>query len=153
MTMYKKTDITHATKKSEEDYQKLIKEQGKVLYKLNKIIREKTSENNRLRKEMGHLRNINKVRATEKLNIKEMYDFKNIVISALRYSLGRRTYITVETANFIKEHPEVVDKRTKGVMLRDLEDYFSRRGDFYKDDKCDYEAWLDLKKWLEEVKE
>ena len=151
MTKFRKTDKVIATKSTEEDYQKLIKEQGKALYKLNQIIREKISEIKRLRHEMGHLRNVNKVKVTEKLSIKEMYDFKNIVISALRYSLGRRTYITVETAEFIKKHPKVVDERTKKIMLKDLENYFSKRDVFYRDDRCDYETWLDLKEWLEKV--
>ena len=47
----------------------------------------------------------------EKVNnniiIKDLHDFQDIIISALRYSLGRRTYITSETAEFIKKHNEI----------------------------------------------
>ena len=36
------------------------------------------------------------------MEIKNIYDFQDIVISALRYALGRRTYITKSTVDFIK---------------------------------------------------
>ena len=87
----------------------------------------------------------------EKLIIKNQYDFQDIVISALRYALGRRTYITLSTVDFIKEYPEIIDERVKQVMLRDLEDYFEDRKKWeYKDDECDYQVWLSLKNWLEQ---
>ena len=88
------------------------------------------------------------------LKIKSIYDFQDIVISALRYSLGRKTYITKSTADFIKEYPEIIDKRVKQVMLNDLEEYFNMRDNCYCiDDECDYNNWLDLKKWLEKIED
>ena len=85
------------------------------------------------------------------MKIKNIHDFQDIVISALRYALGRRTYITKSTANFIKEYPEIIDKRVKKVMLNDLEQYFNMRDNTYSiDDNCDYNTWLDLKEWLDE---
>lgn len=85
-----------------------------------------------------------------KLEIKDIHDFQDIVICALRYALGRRTYITQLTADFIKEYPEIIDERVKTVMLKDLEDYFAfRHVEMYVDDECDYRTWLDLKTWLE----
>ena len=56
LTKFRKTDRTAVTKNSDEDYKKVIEEQGKALYKLNQRIREKTREIKRLREEMGHLR-------------------------------------------------------------------------------------------------
>lgn len=86
------------------------------------------------------------------MEIKNIYDFQDIVISALRYTLGRRTFITQSTADFIKEYPEIIDKRVKHVMLNDLNEYFNMRDNCYRiDDDCDYNTWLDLKKWLEEI--
>lgn len=77
------------------------------------------------------------------------YDLKNIVISALRYSLGRKTYITYETSEFIMKHPELIDERVCIVMLRDLGRYFEDRKLWeYKDDKCDYDSWITLQNWL-----
>lgn len=76
-------------------------------------------------------------------------DLKDIVCCSLRYALGRRTYITSLVADYIMEHKELIDNRVKTIMLKDLDDYFENRNDYYKDDECDYQSWLKLKKWLE----
>ena len=57
------------------------------------------------------------------------YELQDMIISALRYAIGRRTYITEETCSFIKNHPEIINNRVKTVMLRDLENIKY----FYKD--------------------
>lgn len=81
--------------------------------------------------------------------IEVTHDLKNIVISALRYALGRRTYITQETAEFIMNNPDLIDERVCIVMLRDLGRYFEDRKLWeYKDDECDYQSWLALQNWL-----
>lgn len=77
---------------------------------------------------------------------------KDMIISALRYALGRRTYITSETAEFIKRYPELIDERVKSVMLRDLEEYFQKRESFKFDDECDYNTWKSLYNWLKGLK-
>lgn len=77
------------------------------------------------------------------------HDLKNIVISALRYALGRKTYITQETAEFIMSNPDLIDERVCIVMLRDIGRYFEDRELWqYKDDECDYKSWLALQNWL-----
>ena len=83
--------------------------------------------------------------------IKDLHDFQNIIISALRYSLGRRTYINSETADFIKKYSEIIDERVKKIMLKDLEEYFECRDIYYKDDECDYNTWKDLYEWLKKI--
>ena len=86
------------------------------------------------------------------IELKNDYVLKDMIICALRYSLGRRTYVTEETATFIKENPKLIDERVKSVMLRDLNEYFDKRTNSYHfDDECDYKVWLSLKKWLEEM--
>ena len=77
-------------------------------------------------------------------------DLKDIVICALRYALGRRTYVTFATAEFIMNNPDLIDKRVKKVMIKDLEEYFAYRDCYYNDDDCDYESWLRLYNWLGE---
>ena len=77
-------------------------------------------------------------------------DLKDIVCCSLRYALGRRTYITLLISGYIMEHPELIDERVKGIMLKDIEEYLECRNICYKDDECDYQSWLKLKKWLEE---
>lgn len=82
----------------------------------------------------------------------DVRDLKDMIISALRYALGRRTYITSETAEFIKRYPELIDERVKSVMLRDLEEYFQKRESFKFDDECDYNTWKGLYNWLKGLK-
>lgn len=77
-------------------------------------------------------------------------DLKDIVCCSLRYALGRRTYITLLISGYIMEHPELIDERVKGIMLKDIEEYLECRNIYYKDDECDYQSWLKLKNWLEE---
>ena len=82
-------------------------------------------------------------------------DLKDIVCCSLRYALGRKTYITSLVSDYIIDHPELIDERVKGVMLKDLENYFRcRKGTTTRfgkptDNDCDYQSWLRLKEWLE----
>lgn len=77
------------------------------------------------------------------------HELKDIVISALRYALGRRTYITQETSEFIMNNPNLIDERVCIVMLRDIGRYFEDRKLWeYKDDECDYQSWVALQNWL-----
>lgn len=76
------------------------------------------------------------------------YELQDVVISALRYAIGRKTYITGEVCEFIKKHPELIDKRVKMVMLRDLEDI----NKYYKEnDNIDRPYFIGLKLWLENL--
>lgn len=72
------------------------------------------------------------------------YELKDMIISALRYAIGRKTYITEETCSFIKKHPELIDKRVKEVMLRDLKDLDM----YYKETDTDYPIFKSLENWL-----
>lgn len=72
------------------------------------------------------------------------YDLRDIVISAFRYALGRKTYITLSTCDYIKEHKELIDKRVKDVLLRDLENLDM----YYAVNDPDYKVFLDFKIWL-----
>lgn len=49
------------------------------------------------------------------------YNLKDIIISAFRYALGRNSYITLSTCDYIKKHPEVIDERVKDVLNKYLE--------------------------------
>ena len=86
------------------------------------------------------------------IELKLDYVLRDMIISALRYALGRRTYITAETSEFIVENKAIIDSRMKQVMLRDLKEYLERRNKgFITDDKCDYEVWVNLYNWLNEL--
>lgn len=76
------------------------------------------------------------------------YELKDMIISALRYAIGSRTYITEETCSFIKEHPELIDRRVKEIMLSDLEGVHRY---YDKSDSIDLPAFISLKNWLEKL--
>jgi len=79
-------------------------------------------------------------------------DFGNICISALRYALGRRTYITSLTSDYLIEQARQhhFSSRVLTVMLQDLRRYFDDRETWeIKDDDCDYDSWCALHKELE----
>ena len=93
-------------------------------------------------------------------------DLGTIVICAVRYALGRQTYMPGLVQEFVMRHPEIVDKRVKGVMLEDIRiaDRITEYGrsdgsemviDGLGDTKIDRPGWLRFKEWLEtlEVKE
>ncbi len=72
------------------------------------------------------------------------YELQDIVLCALRYAIGRKTYVTLEVCEFIMKHPNLIDYRVKRVMLRDLEDLDR----YYKKDDIDYLPFDTLRKWL-----
>lgn len=63
---------------------------------------------------------------------------------AVRYALGRRTYITVVVSDFMIDSIGSMDKRTKEVMIRDIEECEDLEMD------CDEENWDKLLKKLKE---
>ncbi len=59
---------------------------------------------------------------------------QTIWICSLRYSLGRRTYITGVVSDFITDKIDELTPKTKSVMIRDIESC----------DDCDKESWMKL---------
>ena len=47
-------------------------------------------------------------------------DLRDIFISALRYSLHRKTYVFTETMSYIMKNQRILDERTARVMLKDV---------------------------------
>lgn len=88
--------------------------------------------------------------------IKTDRDFKDMIISALRYAIPRHTYIVDETCEFIKNNAKLIlDDRVVAIMLRDLNDQL----DYYKatwDEgvatmwHSDYDTLDDLRRFLED---
>lgn len=76
-------------------------------------------------------------------------DFGNIMIMALRYALGRRTYVTSEVPDFIKQNKAHLSEINKAVMIRDIEEYLdSRASGLITDDECDKNSFVDLLNFL-----
>ena len=83
------------------------------------------------------------VRANEEQS-EMITDYEHMLISALRYAIGRRTYIVEITANYIlSELPKLSDS-CKHVMIHDIENAYSLG------DECDIQDWMRLLKELKE---
>ena len=76
-------------------------------------------------------------------------DFGNVMILALRYALGRRTYVTLEIPEFIMKNNKLISERVCIVMIRDINQYLKdRKSGMIIDDECDYKSWIKLNNWL-----
>lgn len=69
-----------------------------------------------------------------------MSEYEHMLISAVRYALGRRTYIVGLTVNYvIKELPRLSDS-CKKIMLDDI----TEQERFGYGDACDKRDWMRL---------
>lgn len=85
--------------------------------------------------------------------IKADRDFKDMIISALRYALPRHSYIVDMTCEYIKKHADIIlDNRVIGVMTRDISDYLERQIDKSVPSswQSDYDTLEDLRRFLED---
>lgn len=65
-------------------------------------------------------------------------DISAMLISAERYSLGRRTYIVQWTCKFIGNNLHLLTEKDKNIMIRDISN-----ADYYGDE-CDEKCWKAL---------
>lgn len=49
-------------------------------------------------------------------------DIGTIAICAVRYALGRETYMPGIVQAFVRRHPEIVDANARAVMIRDIDE-------------------------------
>ena len=86
-----------------------------------------------------------------------------IVICAVRYAIGRKTYMPGLVQDFIMRHPEILTEHERQVIIMDIEEadeirtYTTVNGrtitvDMLGDTKIDRPGWLKLKEWLKGVK-
>lgn len=76
----------------------------------------------------------------------ELDDISAMLVSAVRYALGRRTYIVDWTCEFITNNLHLLTDKNKQVMIKDIR-YQERYG---YGDECDKADWMKLLKTLEE---
>ena len=62
----------------------------------------------------------------KKVPIKLDGDFKDIIISALRYAIPRHTYIVDSTCSWIEANPYLLDQRMIGIMMQDVKAQLKR---------------------------
>jgi len=76
-----------------------------------------------------------------------MTDEEQIYISAVRYGIGRKTYITSVIANFMMK--QELSEKCKFIMIRDIEnERDSKLSDKPLGDECDKKSWLALLEYL-----
>ena len=71
-----------------------------------------------------------------------MTDYENILISAIRYALGRRTYIVKLTVDYVIPELDKLSDNCKKVIKKDIIEQ-SRLG---LGDECDKDDWCRLLK-------
>ena len=87
-------------------------------------------------------------------------DLGAIAICAVRYALGRETYMPGLVQDFVRRHPEIVTDNVRAVMIRDItehdyiREYTTIDGNTIKVDglgstTIDRPGWLKFKAWLE----
>ena len=89
-------------------------------------------------------------------------DIGTIAICAVRYAIGRQTYMPGIVQGFVMRHPDIVDKRVKEVMLRDIDEadrvteHQMPSGevlviDHLGDTKIDRPGWERFREWLKRL--
>ena len=81
-----------------------------------------------------------------KLNLDEQ-DFGTVCICALRYAMGRETYMPSLVRDFVRPLLPQLSGKTIAVMLNDCDD--QRRYDCYGNERIDKPGWL---QWEQELK-
>lgn len=76
-------------------------------------------------------------------------DFGTILICAVRYSIGRRSYMPGLVQDYIRPILPSLDKKTLSVIQRDIEEAAHRPGGL-GDARIDWPGWISF---LEAVKE
>lgn len=80
-----------------------------------------------------------------------MTDEEQILICAVRYALGRMSYITGFVAGYVAVKRDTLSKECKNILIRDIrEEYkFYHRQGHTLGMECDERTWLNLAKLLE----
>jgi hypothetical protein len=73
-------------------------------------------------------------------------DLSAMLVSAVRYALGRRTYIVNWVCEFIENNKHLLRDSDRKVIIRDIKE----QEKYGYGDKCDEEDWMKLLKILEE---
>ena len=74
-----------------------------------------------------------------------------IAVCALRYCIGRRTYMPSLVVDWVKRHWVVFSENDKNVILRDLQQEVDSGRNL--GDDCDIKTWTDFLKWISAQKD
>lgn len=87
------------------------------------------------------------------INIKILlHKFQDLMISHVRYSLPRHTYIVSETIRDVKTYWGVLSSNTREVITRDINEHLKHWESDRNDPslKLDYDSWEELFDWINE---
>ena len=89
----------------------------------------------------------------KKVQIKLDGDFKDIIISALRYAIPRHTYIVDATCSWIEAHPHLLDQRMIGIMKQDVKKQLKHYQNVGVDSitEIDYNRLKAFYMWLDDI--
>ena len=90
----------------------------------------------------------------------QIEDLRGVMISALRYAIGRETYMPGIIQDFIRSVPGAIDANTRAVMIRVINEHDYKKSypmrdgkvkviDGLGDTKIDRPGWIKLRQWLE----
>lgn len=74
--------------------------------------------------------------------------FTELAVCAVRYALGRMTYVSFSVPEAIKSSLELVTTNGLHVIIRDIDDFKQAHGRIGMD--CDDESWMQFKALCEE---
>ena len=89
----------------------------------------------------------------KKVQIKLDGDFKDIIISALRYAIPRHTYIVDSTCSWIEANPHLLDQRMIGIMKQDVKKQLKHYQNVGVDSitEMDYNRLKAFYMWLDDI--
>jgi hypothetical protein len=70
-----------------------------------------------------------------------------LLLTSMRYAIGRRTYAPSYTAEIIRKHWGDISAESRALLLRDLDGEIKARGS-YLGDPCDVATWTALYQWM-----
>ena len=80
-------------------------------------------------------------------------DLDLIFVAAFRYALGRRSYMVLTVADFIKTNISLIPQNIINLMIQEITEAEQNHNDgLYKalGDDCDAKVWLNLRTYLKE---
>lgn len=92
----------------------------------------------------------------------DVSDFGAMMICAVRYAIGRETYMPSLVQGFIRRYPQAVTENVKATILRDIEendritehdlgDGKKMTIDHLGDTKIDRPGWIAFRDWLRKL--
>lgn len=88
-----------------------------------------------------------KMKPDIKLDMEGDEDTGAIIIFALRYCVGRRSYAPSLVIEWVKRHWNVISPLDQAIIYRDLKDDFGSEREM--GDDCDLARWLEFRDWIE----